>query len=280
MQLPTPVDTWIGSSKGSPSDSAGAEGVSTEGDPSLDLSVYDYDFSPSGFDLYGLDSCLSPLASASFPNAWFDPMSSQVADSAEPSSKVPTPSPSKCECVQRAVTTLEEAAPGTELGSFSLAQSALAAHKQSLTQCETLLACTRCSSPSSVMMLVLMVLDKLITSFRQIHAFSQSWTGLSTPDDAGGILRQAAQLANTTGEVRDRRISLGDYQIDSSSEWSRVMDVLLLFQLSRLNRLLMKLRARVNSSKEESQLQIIQQVEDRLRTFLTNFERSTSFSIC
>lgn len=282
--------------------------MSIDADPAFNLSDFDCEFSPAELEFYGLDS-FSPLASTIWSNGWLEPTlpsrestataavppqtqttestnahlntdttSSSAANFSSSMSTSSTSSSSpKCECVQLAITALEEAAVWTETESFLLAQSALAAHKKSLTQCETLLACTRCASPSSVMMLVLMIFDKLITSFRQIHAFSQSRVGPFSSSSSSSILQE--EVVNAAHQEY-RRLSLGDYQIDSSGEWSRVMDVLLLFQLSRLGRLLMKVRARVNSSKEESQAQIIQQLEDRLRTFMTNFERSTPFSVC
>ncbi|GME64948.1 hypothetical protein GTA08_BOTSDO01190 [Neofusicoccum parvum] len=301
--------------------SPGLESTTAHRHSTVDLSASEYDFSTTDIDAHSLDaSRLSPLDSTIWCNDWLDPSwpqdsttalslqqsgtepSPSSVDAADVAKKktdqgpMPTPTPTiptKCNCVQLAIEALEKVTAWAEVDDFQLAHSALAAHKDLLTQCEAWLACTRCSSPSSVVMLILVITDKLITSFRHIHAFSQqssaaaAATTMSLDDRAGSGPSSLARSGGGGGagdvmvqQQLDRRISLGDYQIDSSGEWSLVMNVLLSSQLSRLGILFTKLWTRLNSSKEESQVQIIQQQQDRLRTFMTHLKRSTPCSGC
>jgi hypothetical protein len=269
LQLPTPVSSSINSIKGSRPASIVAEEMSADMISPLDKLM------PPGFDP---GNCISPtLAAMSWCDDWLDLDS---ADAQLRTDEPPPPTLTRCNCVQLAVKTIEEAAVWAEMDDLLLAHSALAAYKEYLAQCEAGLSCTRCSSPSSMIMLVLVITDKLITSFRRIHNFSQSLIGAATSMDETGPLPCASLAGGFEDAQQDRRIFLGEYPIESSGEWSRVVNVLLSSQLSRLSRLFMKVWVRLNTLKEESQVQIIKQQEERLRAFITHFERSAPFSVC
>jgi hypothetical protein len=140
-----------------------------------------------------------------------------------------------------------------------------------------------------------MVFDKLITSFQVIHTASQSHMNdpealakhrncqercksmISTSGSGSGI---GSLLGNNAATDKHPALTLADYQIESSGEWSRVVDMLVSIQLSKLDKLLTKVRARVSASKECVQVQIMQQQEDRLRKLKACFEQGTRYPAC
>lgn len=142
--------------------------------------------------------------------------------------------------------------------------SAMAYHKEALSQCDGMLRCARCSGRSEYMMLLTIVCEKLVALCDKVlHRYLEH---TSRRPDGNPSLRE-------TTEAR-QRIFLGDYEIDLTQEWKYLMKVLIVFQLRSLGRLLGKMKTLASSAIRGSQLTLLLNTERRLRDLTVSLQRS------
>lgn len=255
----------------------GVESDTSDGVPAL-IHGHDSDKASSASDPYDFETCFSPMAVPELScTSWPQDPDFHTSPEAEQTIKVPGSVTPRCQCVKQAITALEDTLTWTEVVTPSVAESTLAAHKKTLANYEALLRCKRCSSSTSATMMALMISDQLITCLQRLHIACGSWIGeppqYQTGEDMPSLLG--------CDELSARRISIGGYQVDSRKEWARIIDVLISLQLTRLSKVLVWVRSRIESSSsaEGFQAQVVQQQEARLRDTITHFERSARFSV-
>jgi hypothetical protein len=169
-------------------------------------------------------------------------------------------SQSICQCLQTMVILLEELENKSRAIDPTALDSAMAYHKEALTQCNDMLHCARCSARSEYMMLLTVVCEKLVALCEKaLHQY----------------LEHIVQSPKRPGENSSRqRIFLGDYEIDLTHEWEYLIKMLIVFQLRSLGRLLGKMKTQASSAIRGSQLQLLLATERRLRKMTVSLQRS------
>jgi hypothetical protein len=129
-----------------------------------------------------------------------------------------------------------------------------------------MLDCNRCSSASSSTMLIILICERIITTL-QIKPYG----GPKSPTD-NRLNHESLEGAHHEGAAPfKRRLFLGEYQIDTEQEWTRLVDLLTSLQLRRLRGLLVRLRSAVELAGWEPQLAILQSYDARLRDISMSF---------
>ncbi|EKG10429.1 hypothetical protein MPH_12528 [Macrophomina phaseolina MS6] len=239
---------------------------------------HDSDKASSASDPYDFETCFSPTAAPELScTSWCQDSDLHTSPEAEKIIQMPGSVVPRCQCVKQTITALEDTLSWTEVVAPSVAESTLAAHKKTLANYETLLRCKRCCSSTSATIMALMISDQLITCLQRLHVACGSWIGEPPQYQTG----EEMPMLLGCDELSARRISIGGYQVDSRKEWARIIDVLISLQLTRLSKVLARVRSRIESSSsaEDFQAQVVQQQEARLRDTITHFERSARFSV-
>lgn len=245
---------------------------------SLAVHGHDSDKASSASDPYDFETCFSPTAAPELScTSWCQDSDLHTSPEAEKTIQMPGSVVPRCQCVKQTITALEDTLSWTEVVAPSVAESTLAAHKKTLANYETLLRCKRCCSSTSATIMALMISDQLITCLQRLHVACGSWIGEPPQYQTG----EEMPMLLGCDELSARRISIGGYQVDSRKEWARIIDVLISLQLTRLSKVLARVRSRIESSSsaEDFQAQVVQQQEARLRDTITHFERSARFSV-
>jgi hypothetical protein len=183
----------------------------------------------------------------------------------------------RCQCAKEALSALEDTLAWSEVVTPSVVEATLAAYKKTLASYETLLRCKRCRSSTSATITALMISDELITCLQRLHIACGSWNGqppLYQPSEDMPLLLGCDELPAG-------RISIGGYTVDSRKEWARIIDVLVSLQLTRLGKVLVWVKSRVESSAgaEDFRAQVVREQEARLRDTVAQFERSARVSV-
>lgn len=162
-------------------------------------------------------------------NNMFESLSVPVHDTA-----TSQPSSSACQCMQSALRILEELEVKNSRDDLYAADHVLSFQKRALGQCNAMLNCKNCSTISGFMMLLVVICDKMVTSFERVSTCVEQ---LQRPSGVQEVGRPRA------GSIGDgQAVSLGDYEIDSLQERCCLVSVLVLLQLKRLGSVLTRLK--------------------------------------
>ena len=186
---------------------------------------------------------------------------------------------SMCHCFEAASALLErwEARKNDSLDGL------LKFYKFTVYQLGSFLACQRCSTLSSFMMLPLVLCEKLIStsplilehcSHTDIGRCQDSCKRMTRPQPTMTPLSNHSSLSEVEmpdfrtdvieGTGRKTRMSFGEYDIESQQEWQSVSEVLILFQFTQLGTLLERYKSIAASLGWHTQLALVVDLQKRL----------------
>lgn len=101
-----------------------------------------------------------------------------------------------------------------------------------------------------------------------LEAVMLEWESKNSPSNSRCDLQQSVHTWSTNAgltKADDYNSIFGDYKIDTMEEWSAMAGCLLLFQINRLDEILIRLQNNAISADWESHLIILQPVFQRLK---------------
>lgn len=146
-----------------------------------------------------------------------------------------------CQCLSRAVSLLEALENKANHVSPHAIDSTLNFQKLALTHCSTILRCRRCTSRSDHMMLLTVVSGKLVALCEK-------------------VLGQWKQQISHRKEEQ-RKILFGEYEVDTTEEWTQIIKVLLLLQLRGIKEFLTQMKLIASNELRHTQLEMLQKSE-------------------
>ncbi|PKY00100.1 hypothetical protein P168DRAFT_322557 [Aspergillus campestris IBT 28561] len=213
---------------------------------------------------------LQPLIAHPSPQDLFATSASLSGSSSSASQHMELASEDDCECTSSALKILETVAAPLKDTDWSTVERKLCFLKQILIRCIALSRCSSCAQDSGFTMLVLVLYDKITTTFEEA---AQWWKRhLDTPTR---LARQEAERAMHhdsreavpwgRGLAQQPPMALGRYPIDTMEEHCKVLATLILLQLHRLVSLLSAARRRISSSKWEGHLALLTILSQRTK---------------
>lgn len=136
-----------------------------------------------------------------------------------------------CQCTQTALSILEALETDNNQYNHSTFDHILGLKKKAISQCSLSLACPRCSAASTFVVLLIVVSEKILTSF---EAWSTRYQGrkLEALSDSSRTQSKICRLHET------ETVTLGVYEVDSDHERCSLLRSLAMVQVRRFYRLL------------------------------------------
>ena len=163
------------------------------------------------------------------------PPSSDAAEHTDPNalhSRTPDSSSSSCcQCIQSALRILEGLETVNNKFSKSTFDRILGLKKDAISQCSLILACRSCTAVSALVVLLIVICEKLLTSF---ETWSTQYQGRKPKTSADASEGEPNDCSN--GKVE--KMLLGAYEVDSEHEQCALLRCLAMVQLRNLHRLL------------------------------------------
>lgn len=163
------------------------------------------------------------------------PPSSDAAERTNPNalhSKTPDSSSSSCcQCIQSALRILEGLETVNNKFSMSTFDQILGLKKDAISQCSLILACRSCTAVSALVVLLIVICEKLLTSFETWSTRYQGRKPKASVDSCEGE-------SNDCSNGKVKKIFFGVYEVDSEHEQCALLRCLAMIQLRNLHRLL------------------------------------------
>ena len=146
----------------------------------------------------------------------------------------------------------------------------LSRHKSALAQIGALVSCQKCRNRLEFLVLLGVVCDKSVALCEEMLSLRSLGHGLSPPaaDDEGSIIKKGERIVmvGMNGSRTSKTAFLGDYEVNSVTEWHLLMKVLVGIQLSNLHSLLNVIKYLMASLPNGAQHgTLLMAVEKRLR---------------
>ncbi|KAA8909873.1 hypothetical protein FN846DRAFT_587829 [Sphaerosporella brunnea] len=246
--------------------------------PRSDTSTSTTSSSTSHFPLPSPPATVSPPAGlvGSHPDNQLSPADSMMHKSESLCFQMlPSPTPSGCVCLQKAVDILEELeTAASECGNNQMDNSCvdqvLSTHKRALVQCSSMLCCESCSLRSAVVMTLIAVCEKMLNAFERVsrNYQLQNDNSQNTPPSISEDAVSLAMLSARQG--MEFAGYLGKYKVDTDKEWRSLISVLVLLQLKELGTLLGKLKTVATQLNWETHLTMVVSFDRRLREAISS----------
>lgn len=124
-------------------------------------------------------------------------------------------------------------------------------------QCNTMLDCQSCNATSSFMMLLVIVSQRMMTSFEGLlQILEECFSRLSDKDEPS----QQAECTNM------RLVFLGEFEIDKREEWACLIGGLIMLQLRSLVTFLERLNGFASGRKWDTHRVMLTDVERQVNT--------------
>ena len=163
--------------------------------------------------------------------------SREALDSQKPGLSEPkisdTLAPKPCQCMQIALQTLETLETDNNKFTSSTFDHILAVKKTAITRCTTILNCHTCGAASTFVMLLIVICEKILTSFEAWSSCHQGCKPVSSP---------VSSLGEPKANSKADNFFLGVYKVDSKDEQCSLLRSLAIVQLRQLHRLLNKIK--------------------------------------
>ncbi|KAF6844630.1 hypothetical protein CMUS01_00920 [Colletotrichum musicola] len=183
----------------------------------------------------------------------------QLRELSSPRHAVRTKASSPCRCIGVTLTHLERIQGQSKVTSICIAEKSLHSLKRSIFQCETLLQCQSCRSPSRVMTFLILLVEKMVAILEDISSTWESSSLASASD------RNSAQTDMMGRAHHWLPIHLGQYQIDTVQERCEVFGYLILLQVRHFGAFLDSLRSQAERQSWESHQNALRPVSLRVR---------------
>ena len=184
-----------------------------------------------------------------------------------------------CQCLMSALTLLETLAIESARPSAPTVARILHFKKRALAQCNTLLECRRCSTVSSFIMLLVILCEKMITSYEQILAVLTKQYNLRQARLLGSATRyQSVESGNDHAAHaldEERQVAVKDYDLDME-EQPCVFGGLASLQMRKLKTFLTRVKAVLRQCHCDLHVVMVDSVEERLRQQLRLFDKSSN----
>ena len=163
------------------------------------------------------------------------PPSSDAVEGTDPNAlhpKTPDSSSSSCrQCIQSALRILEDLETVNNKFSKSTFDRILGLKKDAISQCSLILACRSCTAVSALVVLLIVICGKLLTSF---ETWSTRYQGRKPKTSTNCSEPEPSDSNND----KAKKIFLGVYEVDSEHEQCALLRCLAIVQLRNLHRLL------------------------------------------
>ena len=184
-----------------------------------------------------------------------------------------------CQCLISALTLLETLAIESARPSAPTVARILHFKKRALAQCNTLLDCRRCSSVSSFIMLLVILCEKMITSYEQVLAVLTEQYNLRQSQLLGSATRyQPVESGNdhaALGLDEERQVAVKDYDLDME-EQPCVFGGLASMQMRKLKTFLARVKTVLRQCHCDLHVVMVDSVGERLRQQLRLFDKSSN----
>jgi hypothetical protein len=175
--------------------------------------------------------------------------------------------PENCECTGNALRLLEIVTVQLKGTDWDTTERKLYLLKKNISQCFALSQCGSCTQDSGLAILVLVLYEKMATTFEEIaHWWKRN---LYTPARAAtkdGHQRHESR-EGTHQKYRSQQVgtSLGRYQIDTVEEHCKVFATLISLQLHRFVTLVSRMKRDITSSKWEAHSGLLKMLSTRIK---------------
>lgn len=173
---------------------------------------------------------------------------------------VTLPGSTPCQCMQIALRILEELEIKNSRDDLYAADHVLSFQKRAIEQCSTMLNCKSCSTMSGFMMLLVVICEKMVSSFERITSCVEQLQQHPLPS---GGLDGGGPRAGGIGD--EQTVSVGEYEVDSLQEQCCLVGVLVLLQLKKLGAVLTRLKNLAATYNWGTHLTMLLSIDQRFR---------------